>query len=88
LPEGTTLYRARGCQSCGRKGLKGRVGIYEVMRLNARLRSMVGSGARAEDIHAAALEQGMIDLKKYAAFLLTEGLTTVEEVTSVVSIES
>ena len=49
---------------------------------------MVGRGARAEEIHAAALGRGMIDLKRYAAMLLTEGLTTVEEVTSVVSIES
>ena len=40
-----------------------------------------------EEIHAAALEQGMIDLKRYAALLLIEGLTTVEEVTSVVSME-
>ena len=34
---------------------------------------MVGRGARAEEIHAVALEQGMIDLKRYAALLLTRG---------------
>lgn len=87
LPAGATLYRAVGCAVCGGKGVKGRVGIYEVMRMNARLRSMVGSGARAEEIHAAALEQGMIDLKRYAALLLTGGLATVEDVMSVVSVE-
>ena len=52
-----------------------------------RLRAMVGTGARAEDIHTAALEEGMVDLKRYSAQLLTEGLTTVEEVTSVVSVD-
>jgi len=88
LPAGTTLYRGRGCASCGGSGLKGRIGIYEVMKMNAELRQMVGRGTRAEEIHAAALADGMIDLKRYAAMLLTEGLTTVDEVTSVVSVES
>lgn len=87
LPAGTTFYRARGCDACSGKGLKGRVGIYEVMRLNAELRQLVGSGARAEQIHAAALARGMIDLRRYAAILLTQGLTTVEEVMSVVSVQ-
>ena len=53
----------------------------------ASLRQMVGRGASGEEVHAAALANGMVDLKRYAAILLVEGLTTVEEVTSVVSIE-
>ena len=88
LPPNSTLYRAAGCSTCSGKGVKGRVGIYEVMRMNAQLRSMVGAGARAEEIHAAALEQGMVDLKRYAALLLTQGLATVEDVMSVVSVEA
>jgi type IV pilus assembly protein PilB len=88
LTPGQPIYRSRGCAACDGKGLKGRIGIYEVMKMNAELRQMVGRGALAEDIHAAALAHGMIDLKRYAALLLTEGLTTVEEVTSVVSIET
>ena len=88
LPAGATLYRGRGCPACGGTGVKGRIGIYEVMRMTPALRAMVGRGARAEEIHAAALEQGMIDLKGYAALLLLDGQTTVEEVTSVVSIDA
>ena len=61
--------------------------MYEVMRMRPALRPLVASGAAAERIHAAAVAGGMIDLKQYAARLLTEGLTTVEEVTSVVSVQ-
>jgi type IV pilus assembly protein PilB len=86
LADGATLYRARGCSNCGGKGVKGRVGIYEVLRMTAPLRQLVARGAAAEEIHAAAVQAGMIDLKGYAARLLAEGLTTIEEVTSVVSI--
>ncbi|MDP2053884.1 MAG: ATPase, T2SS/T4P/T4SS family [Acidobacteriota bacterium] len=88
LPPNTTLYKATGCAICGGKGVKGRIGIYEVMRMNAPLRAMVGAGARAEELHAAAVEQGMIDLKRYATLLLTTGLATVEDVMSVVSVEA
>jgi type IV pilus assembly protein PilB len=88
LPSGTKLYRGAGCNECGGRGVRGRIGIYEVMRMTPRLRQMVGTGARAEEIHQVAIESGMIDLKKYSGILLTEGLTTVEEVTSVVAIET
>ena len=88
LPDGATLYRGRGCAACGGTGLKGRVGIYEVMRMTPALRAMVGRGARAEEIHAEALAHGMIDLKGYAALMLLDGQTTVEEVTSVVSLDA
>ena len=87
LPEGTTIFRGKGCNACGGKGVRGRVGVYEVMKVTPRLRAMIGSASRSEEIHAAAVEEGMIDLKRYSAWLLTEGLTSVEEVTSVVSVD-
>jgi type IV pilus assembly protein PilB len=87
LPEGTTIFKGRGCNACGGKGVRGRVGVYEVMKVTPRIRTMIATGARSEDIHAAAVEEGMIDLKRYSAWLLTEGLTSVEEVTSVVSVD-
>ncbi len=87
LPVGQTIFRGKGCNECGGKGVRGRVGVYEVMKVTPRLRAMIGSAARSEEIHAAAVEEGMIDLKRYAAWLLTEGLSSVEEVTSVVSVD-
>ena len=87
LAEGATIFRAKGCAACGGKGVRGRVGVYEVMKVTPRLRTMIGAAARSEDIHSAAVEEGMIDLKRYSSWLLTEGLTSVEEVTSVVSVD-
>jgi type IV pilus assembly protein PilB len=87
LPPGTTLYRSRGCNACGGKGVKGRVGIYEVLRLSPGLRQKIAAGGTAESIHEAAVQDGMLDLRRYAAMLLTEGQTTLDEVTSVVSMK-
>src|SRR5262245_2272877 len=82
LSADATLYRAAGCAQCGNKGVKGRIGIFEVMRMNSRLRQMVGSGGRAEEIHQAAVDAGMVDLRGYSARLLLGGQSTVEEVMS------
>ena len=38
-------------------------------------------------IHVAAVEEGMLDLKMYSAWLIRQGLTTVEEVLQVVSVQ-
>jgi len=87
VPRGSTLYKAKGCDLCGGKGLKGRVGVYEVMKMNPELRQMVAKGAHAEDIHAVALRHGMLDLKAYSGILLLNGDTSVEEILQVVSVQ-
>lgn len=86
LLPGAQLHRGRGCPACGGKGVKGRVGIYEVMRVTPSIRKLIAARATTEAIHEAAVAEGMIDLKGYASMLLLDGQTTVEEVTSVVSV--
>jgi type IV pilus assembly protein PilB len=87
MEKGTTIYKGVGCGECNGKGLRGRVGIYEVLKMNPELRNLIAKGATTEDINAAALRSGMLDLKKYSAWLLKEGLTTVEEILQVVSVQ-
>jgi type IV pilus assembly protein PilB len=87
MTPGETVFKGKGCDNCGGKGVKGRVGIYEVMKMNPRLRQMVAKAALTEDIHKAAIEDGMLDLKMYSAWLIRQGLTNVEEVLQVVSVQ-
>ncbi|HZQ92546.1 MAG TPA: ATPase, T2SS/T4P/T4SS family [Terriglobales bacterium] len=84
--EKVTLYKKKGCDACNGSGFKGRIGIYEVLKMNQELRNLVSRGATTEEISAAALRAGMLDLKAYAAILLREGHTSVEEVLQVVSV--
>ena len=94
LPAKSKLWKGTGkdksggqCLTCGGKGVKGRVGIYEVLKMNAELRNMVAKRAITEDIHRRALELGMLDLKRYAGLLLLNGDTNVDEVLQVVSVQ-
>jgi len=86
LPAGTKLWKGEGCDRCGGKGVKGRIGIYEVMKLNAEIRRMISSGGSTEALHECAIKNGMIDLKAYAGILMVEGLTNAHEVLQVVSV--
>jgi type IV pilus assembly protein PilB len=74
------FYKGEGCDRCNGSGYKGRVGIYELLVMTDDVKRAVASGARTDEIRDLALKNGMVDLRRYAMFLLEKGLTTVEEV--------
>ena len=81
----TMFYRNVGCDKCSGTGYRGRVGVYEVLRMNAGLRRLVASGSSAEAISEEATKNGMQTLKDYSVWLLENGWTTMDEVLKVVS---
>ncbi|MBP0019801.1 MAG: type II/IV secretion system protein [Cyanobacteria bacterium SBLK] len=68
------------CGKCGGVGYKGRVGVYEVMKITEELQMLINSGAPTERIKEKAVEEGMITLLAYSLNLVKEGHTTLEEV--------
>ena len=82
-----TFYRNKGCEKCSGTGYRGRVGVYEVLRMNAELRRLVAGGGSSEAISELAIKNGMKTLKDYTVWLLENGWTTMEEVLQVVSVQ-
>jgi type IV pilus assembly protein PilB len=74
------FYRGKGCETCNDTGYKGRVGVYEVMRINDEIRELISGGATVSMIRFAAKQAGMIPLKDYSLRLVGQGLTTADEV--------
>jgi type IV pilus assembly protein PilB len=68
------------CPSCQGRGYAGRVGVYEILRMNESLASAVAKRANTEELRRLALENGMKTLLGYGLDLVREGLTTLEEV--------
>jgi len=68
------------CPKCKGLGYKGRVGVYEVMRITERLQSLINKGGTTDMIKEAAVEDGMVTLLSYSLNLVREGHTTLEEV--------
>ena len=68
------------CKTCNGSGYKGRVGVYEILRMNDTIAAAVAKRASTDVIRRMALEGGMKTLLGYGLQLVREGLTTLAEV--------
>lgn len=72
--------RGRGCSFCMNSGYKGRVGIYEILRVDDQVREMIFSNTSSSEIARILSESGKLRLlKDSAAAKIAQGLTTFEE---------
>jgi len=74
------VMKGAGCPTCGTKGYKGRVGLYEVLEITDELRELILVGASALEIKKKAVEQGMVSLRRSGLTKVAAGMTTLEEV--------
>jgi len=73
------LWRPKGCPKCQGIGYLGRIGIFEVMTISDEIRTMINDMATADDLRAAALENGMITYEQDGIIKAIEGETSLEE---------
>ncbi|MCD4702681.1 MAG: Flp pilus assembly complex ATPase component TadA [Candidatus Aegiribacteria sp.] len=76
----TELFEGTGCSFCNNTGYKGRMGIFEVMRVDDDIRQLIEGDANSIEIEKTALKKGMINLRESAIRKLEAGLTTFDEV--------
>jgi type IV pilus assembly protein PilB len=79
------FYKSVGCDQCNHTGYRGRIGIYEVMRVSDKLRRMISSKTPEDQIREAALGAGMISLGEDGLAKVKSGVTTPEELLRVVT---
>lgn len=82
--KGQDFYRGKGCEECGGKGYKGRVGIFEILETNDEIRELILKKVASEEIRKAALKAGMASILADGLDKVAAGITTVEEVLRVV----
>jgi type IV pilus assembly protein PilB len=78
-----TLYKGRGCQDCSRTGYRGRMGIYEIFRIDDEVRRLIYEKVPSNVIRARARELGMRTLREDGVRKIMAGITTPEEVISI-----
>ncbi len=74
------LHRARGCARCDGTGYRGRVGIYELLVVDARVRELILARAAADLVRDAARAAGMQTLAQDAWHKVRAGLTSLDDV--------
>ena len=81
LPKGHKLRRGTGCRECRMTGYRGRVGVYELLRVTEEIREMIMQRGNAHKIATAALRSGdLVTLRQDGFTKVLAGLTSVEEV--------
>jgi type IV pilus assembly protein PilB len=77
-----TFMRGRGCIYCGHTGYRGRLGIFEMLQLNASIREMTFNREPTQTIRRQARSLGMRTLLEDGVNKALTGITTLEEVLS------
>ena len=75
------------CSTCQGTGYKGRIGVYEVLRIDDDIRSMILAEKSADEIRERSRLRGMRTLLEYGMELVRQGLSTLEEVERVCVLE-
>jgi type IV pilus assembly protein PilB len=69
-------------------GYRGRIGVYEVMRINEEMSEAIGRSMGTDQLRRLALENGMRTLLGYGLGLARDGITSLEEVERVLLTDS
>jgi|TARA_B110000971_G_scaffold51677_2_gene52329 general secretion pathway protein E len=78
-----SISYADGCLECRQTGFRGRVGIYEMMPINGRLKQEIVKGFDLNSFRRLAIKQGMRPLNLAGAQKVAKGVTTIAEVLKV-----
>jgi len=78
-----TLYKPVGCDACGGTGMKGRLGLHELLIASDRMKKAIQEHARVAEMLAICLEEGMRTLKQDGIEKVLMGLTHIKEVRAV-----
>lgn len=81
------LARGKGCNFCFNTGYHGRIGIFEVFRIDEDIRRLILAQASVSEVREAALTSGMTDLREMGRKLVLQGISTLEEVQRAVYME-
>jgi len=78
------LYEPVGCTACNKTGYKGRMGVYEILKMTEELGKMVLKRAISSEIKMEAIKNGMITMQDDGFQKVRKGITSLAELLRVV----
>lgn len=82
------LYEGKGCKVCHTTGYSGRVGIFEVLEMSNKIRSLIVAKSDSDQIRKEAISEGMETMLDDGIQKAIKGVTTIQEVVRVTKTES
>lgn len=77
------IFKAKGCSQCFNSGYKGRMPIFEVLKMSPLVIQLTLARADASKIEEAAKKEGMTSLIDDGILKIKQGITSIEEVLTV-----
>ncbi len=78
VPE--TVMVGKGCDECSKSGYKGRLGLYELFRIDETIREQLATGPTLMELRKLAADRGFVCMREDGADKVLAGLTTAQEV--------
>jgi type IV pilus assembly protein PilB len=73
-------FQGKGCRRCHQTGLRGRLGVYELLEVTPEIRSLINRCALEDEIKKQAVAQGFRDLLADGLHKVNAGMISLEEV--------
>lgn len=77
---GRTIYKPKGCPNCIQTGYRGRIGIFEIMVLDEKIKSLIVSSHDAGTIREEATKNQLVTLREDGLGKILKGITSPEEI--------
>jgi len=74
------FYRPGGCGVCDGAGYKGRMGIYEILRISKTVEMLIINKASSHELFRQAQKEGLVSLRQSGISKMLEGKTSIDEV--------
>ena len=84
----TSVFIAGACEKCNQTGYKGRIGIYEGMRITPEVNNAIDMNPSEEDLEKASAPQGILTLKQDGIIKVLTGITSLDELERVITVEN
>jgi len=81
------IWTTGGCDKCNHTGYKGRIGIYEAIRMDENIEKILKENPNEQEIKEAAKNQGIFDMREDGIIKVLQGMTTVSELDRVIELD-
>lgn len=80
------LYESVGCDKCNKTGYRGRLGVFEAVQTDEQIEKIIPENPSEREIKKIACLQGTLDMREDGIIKVLKGITSLEEVASVVDL--
>lgn len=86
LEDKRRFYKGAGCAMCFHSGYRGRIGVFEILILNQKIRDCITEEKTKAELRRTVMESGFTPMMKGGLKLAEEGITSIEELCRTISI--